>query len=375
MRIGLDVRYLSHGLVGGINIYVKNLVPNLLKAGSEHNFYLYADTKRELEIANIPDHAQVRLLPYHNPLSTAYYDLFMRKRMAEDQLDVVHFPASYGFGPASCPTVITLHDEINIMPLPRIIRTHRKHPKTIANMTYLHLLTSQAVRRANKVIAISEFSKKRILQYSKMADSKIVVIPHACPSDIHRVEDSDTLAEVRQRLDIKRPFILAEAFKNPGVIVRAWRLLSKSLQNDTEIIFFSRSPDVLPVVHEAIESGFARLIVRPARSDLRALFSMAQVFVFPSWFEGFGIPLVEAMTCGAPIIASNTTAIPEVVGDAALLIDVEDHDTLALYLDTLLTQESQREQLREKGYHRVQRFAWPQIIDKLMNTYQQAQSS
>ena len=180
---------------------------------------------------------------------------------------------------------------------------------------------------------------------------------------------------MRQRLDLPKPFVLAEAFKNPGVLVRAWRLLPPKVRDEAEIIFFSRSPDVLPIVHEAIDEGYARLIIRPARHDLAALFSMTRVFVFPSWFEGFGIPLLEAMTCGAPIIASNITAIPEVVGDAALLIDVEDQDTLADYLETMLTEEAPRQALQEKGYERVKRYSWSRIIEQLLDTYQQARSS
>ena len=130
-----------------------------------------------------------RLLPYRNPLSSIYNDLFMRNTLAEDQLDVIHFPANYGFAPANCATVITLHDEINILPLPRIIRSHRKDPKTIAMMSYLHAVTSQAVPRADKIIAISEFSKQRIVEHGGLNPDKIVVIGHACPPDIHRIDD------------------------------------------------------------------------------------------------------------------------------------------------------------------------------------------
>src|SRR5690606_21591018 len=173
------------------------------------------------------------------------------------------------------------------------------------------------------------------------------------------------------RLNLKRPFVLAEAFKNPGVLVRAWHLLSDSQREQYEIVFFSRSPDVLPVVHEAIRSGFARLMVRPARRDLSAMFSMAAAFVFPSWIEGVGIALLEAMSCGAPISASDRGSIPEVAGDAALIIDAEDQDRLAEYLNQIFTQPQVREELQNRGFKRAEQFTWPRIIQQVMTTYQQ----
>jgi glycosyltransferase involved in cell wall biosynthesis len=372
MRIGIDVRYLSHGLVGGIHTYLKSLIPNLIQAGSNHEFYLYADTKRSLELTSLPDYVTVRLLPYHNLVSTVYNDLFMQNQIAKDNLEVMHFPGSYGFGPKGPSTVVTLQDEINVLPLARIIRSHRKTVRTIVMMSYLHFLTNTAIQRANKVITVSEYSKQQIARYSGIHPDKLVVIPHACPPDIQRIEDTDELADVRQRLNITKPFFLAEAFKNPGVIVRAWRLLSKNQQENTEIIFFSRSPEVLPIVHEAVKGGFARLLVRPVRRDLSALFSMAEAFVFPSWIEGFGIPLLEAMTCGAPIIASDRGSIPEVAGDAAWLMDAEDQDKLAAYLNQILTQPAERQALQERGFARVAQYSWPRIIQQVLNTYQQS---
>lgn len=374
-RIGIDARYLSHGLVGGIHTYLRNLIPALIELSSEHQFFLYADTKRPLELQSLPGHVTVRLLPYRSPFSSLYNDLFMRSEMAKDNLDVVHFPGSFGFGPTDCPTVITLQDEINVLPLIRIIRGHRKNLRTIAMMSYLHVVTRAALPRAQKIITVSEYSKGQIVRYSGLDPDKLVVVPHACPQDIQRVEDPDELADVQRRLGLSRPFVLAEAFKNPGVLVRAWRLLPRHLRENHEIVFFSRSENVLPVVHEAVEAGFARFFVRPARRDLSALYSLAQAFVFPSWIEGFGIPLLEAMMCGAPIIASDRGSIPEVAGDAVLLMDAEDDRKLADYLCLLLEHPLERQHLRERGFRRVQQFSWPRIIQMVLDVYQQAKTS
>lgn len=374
MRIGIDVRYLSHGLVGGVHIYVKNLVLSLIDWSRDHELYLYADTKRPFELQPLPDHITVRYLPYTNPLSSVYNDLFMQRQLAQDRLDLVHFPASYGFGPAASRIIITLQDEINILPLRQIIRSHRKSLRTMTMMTYLHYLTDAAIHRADRLITVSEYSKRQILRYSRLKPDQIAVVPHACPRDIQRITDASELEDVKRRLNLKRPIVLAEAFKNPGVIIRAWKLLPKDYQEQNEIIFFSRSETVLPVVHEAVEAGIARLIVRPDRHDLSALFSMAQAFIFPSWIEGFGIPLLEAMTCGAPIIASDRGSIPEVVGDAAYIIDAEDHNALSGHLQRLFDQSPEFETLRQKGFQRVSEFTWPRITQQVISIYQECVS-
>jgi glycosyltransferase involved in cell wall biosynthesis len=293
--------------------------------------------------------------------------------MVRDQIDLAHFPASYGFGPnAKTKTVVTLQDEINIMPLLDIYRGHKKNISTMAMMSYIHFCTKYSLKRTNILITVSQYSKNQILRFSGMNPDSILVIPHACPNDIHRVEDEAILHDVRDRLNLSKKFILAEAFKNPAVLVKAYNLLPESVKENLEIVFFSRSPNVLPIVNEAVEMGFAQLLIRPPRRDLSALYSMALVFVFPSWIEGFGIPLLEAMTCGAPIIASNRGSIPEVVGDAGIIIDAEDEMTLAQNIRMLYESEGEQEYYRLLGFNRINEFSWSKISQQVINAYQKA---
>lgn len=371
MRIGMDVRYLSHGLVGGIHTFQKNLVWALNGLQSEHQFVLYVDDKRR---ADLPDplakHMAVRTLPYRGPISSVQHDMRMQRAMEPDRLDIYYFAGNYGFGPKG-RTVVTLQDEINIMPLPSILRGHNKAPRTVAMMTYLHYFTTTALRRADRVVTISDYSRQQILRYSGLDASRVAVIPHGCPVDMQRIEDAGVIAEVRSRLGIQRPYFLAEAFKNPDVIVRAWEALPEEVRASYQIVFFSRSADVRPSVHAAVERGWAQLFVRPARQDLAALFSGALAFVFPSWIEGFGIPLVEAMTCGAPMITSNRAAIPEIVGEAALLIDADDDEALKCNLLRLVQSPGERERLRELGLVRSTKFTWKRAAEQYAGLFEQ----
>ncbi|MCL4868560.1 MAG: glycosyltransferase family 4 protein [Anaerolineae bacterium] len=371
MRIGLDVRYLSHGLVGGIHTYLKNLIPALMAAAADHQLFLYADTKRPFDIPDIPPHVTLRLLPYRSPLSSFAHDFRMWRVMAQDKLDIAHFTGNYGFGRAGGRVLITLHDEINVLPWWEIIKGHPKNLRTVLMMSYLHYCSSRTVPRADAVLTVSEHAKRQIAHHAAIPLERIWPVPHGCPDDMWLEQDGAVLDEVRQRLGLTRPFILADARKNPDVILRAWRTLPEPWPQEREIIFFCRDAQVRPAVQEIVEAGYGRLFVRASRDDLRALFNLAEVFVFPSWIEGFGIPLVEAMTCGAPIIASDRGSIPEVAGEAGLIMDAEDDQTLRQYLLRLFEQPDERQRLRQLGLQRAPRYTWANAAKQHLEIYAQ----
>ena len=373
MRIGIDVRYLSHGLTGGVHTYLFHLIPALLQQAAGHELVLYADTKRPFELPDLPPYVTLRLLPYSGSWSSLLNDLLvLRRTAAQDRLDVLHFPANYGFAPAGARSVVTLHDVINLLPLAEIIRGHSKDARTIAAMTYLHICSLASLRRADLVLTVSEHARREIARAGSYELDRIVAVPHAPTPDLHRVDDPNTLAVVRARYGLQQPFVLADGLKNPAVLVRAWALLSEDLRNAHRLIFFARR-EPPAVVRQAEALGIARVLINPPRADLVVLYSMAAAFVFPSWIEGFGLPLLEAMTCGAPIVASDRGAIPEVVGDAGLLADAEDDVTLARHLRTVLESAAAAAQLRERGFARASQFSWRSNARQVLDLYSQLQ--
>lgn len=204
---------------------------------------------------------------------------------------------------------------------------------------------------------------------------RIHVVPLAPAPQFKRIDDAAILVDVRARHSLPAHFVLADALKNPAVLVRAWRMLPESLRANRKIVFFARRPDVLNVVNEAVASGDAILLQRPSREDLIALYSMADAFVFPSWIEGFGLPVLEAMVCGAPVIASDRGSIPEVAGDAALIADAEDAPAFAVHLAQVLSNAESAASLRRRGYARAAQFSWSRTAEMLLQTYLLARSN
>lgn len=370
MKIGLDLRYLSHGITGGIATFLANLAPALFDAVAPDVLLLYADRKAPLRLPELPSHVGLRMLPYSTALSTVANDFVgLPQALARDRVNVAHFPANVGVPPRDMPSVLTLHDEINLLPLQEIWRGHRKSLHTLGTMTLLHFQTRIAVKHAHAVLTVSDHARRRIAHCAGIDADRIVVVPHGCPGDMHVIHDAERIEHARRTLHLQRPFVLADGLKNPALLVEAWRRLPPHIRDEHEIVFFSRTPRVLPIVHEAIADGHARFLCRVERGMLCSLFNMARAFVFPSWIEGFGIPLLEAMACGAPVIASNRAAIPEVLGDAGVLGTVDDADAFAGQLMQLLTSEERRLELRARGLVRVRAYTWTAAAQRVVEVY------
>ena len=379
MKIGIDVRYLSHGIIGGVRNYVAHFVSSLVEIAGAHQLMLYADTKRpfELDAAKFPSNVTVRLLPYRNALSSIQLDVGLGREMARDKVEVAHFPANYGFAPAGIKTIVTLHDAINVLPLRRIIGDggSRRNPRWIAMMTYLHFCSVAAVKRADLLLTVSEHARHDIARTCGFDVARIVAVPHAPTQDMRRMDmsradDRQRLEDVRAKYELPPHFVVADGLKNPAVLVRAWRLLAPALRQDRKLVFFCRH-EPLPVVREAVQEGIAVLLTRPPREDLVALYNMADAFAFPSWFEGFGIPVLEAMACGAPVIASDRYAIPEVVGNAGLVADAEDEQAFARHLTAVLGSEAEANRLRQLGCARAAQFSWHDTAKRILHSYEQ----
>ncbi|MAS32698.1 MAG: glycosyl transferase family 1 [Anaerolineaceae bacterium] len=373
MRVGIDARYLSHGLMGGVHTFVAELIPAMIDAAPEIDFYLYADRKNTFELDQLPANVTVRYLPYERRFSSVHNDLIkLRQSMAADDLDVVHFPANYGFAPAGVRTVITLHDQINILPLREIIRGHPKKLKVLGMMTYLHLCSSRTVNQADLIVTVSEYSRQQILNVLDFDPERVLAAPHGLPSTSHYEVDQTTLDDVRTKFRLHKPFVIADGLKNPAVLVDAWKNLPAYILERHQIVFFSRIPTPPDAVQQAVDAGYARLLVRPSNEELKALYTMARALAFPSWIEGFGFPILEAMSCGTPVIASDRGSIPEVVGDAGLLCDVEDVDAFARNLTTVLCDPQEHSRLQQLGYQRASEFSWDRTARMYLEFYQRA---
>ena len=368
MRIGFDARYISHNLTGGVRTYVYHIARELPLLAPGDEFLYYADSKAPFELGGRPPNVKVRTLPWTSAWSTIVNDLRIARWMDRDGVELAHYPGNYG-PKGHQPLVITLHDTLNLFSMREHLRGFGKRPRQVAMMAYLGRRTRQALRRADQVITISEHARRDIALRSRFPIGRIVAIHEAADDEFREVTDQATLDEGRARFGLRELVILADGIKNPGAAIDGYRALPQDVRDKADLVFFSREPRPRPPVAAALEVPGIRFVPRPTTADLVLLMNAASVFLFPSWYEGFGIPLVEAMQCGLPIVASSRGSIPEVLGGTGLLFDMESPDALVDHLSAVLTSEALRKELRVKSLARARDFSWRQTAQRTLDVY------
>jgi glycosyltransferase involved in cell wall biosynthesis len=373
MKIGLDVRYLSHGLTGGVRTYVYHLARELPLCAPHHQFFYYADDKAPLELEELPANVTLRMASWRGTLHSIRNDFQFGRLMEEDGLDVAHCPGNYG-PVMNVPLVTTVHDALNLFSMSQHLRGFGRSPRQVAMMAYLGHMTRLSLIRAERVITVSEHARQDIASRNYFPLERIATIYEAAGDEFSVVRDRALLADARQRFELWPRFVLGDGIKNPVALIEAYRALPKPLRASTQLVFFSRESAPRQPVADALASPMVKFIARPSTSDLVLLMNLASVFAFPSWFEGFGLPLVEAMGCGTAIVGSSRGSIPEVVGDAGLTADLETPGAFGDALRTMLEDEVLRKRFANAALARAKRFTWQRAARETLNVYEQVVS-
>jgi glycosyltransferase involved in cell wall biosynthesis len=232
------------------------------------------------------------------------------------------------------------------------------------------------VKRADRVIAVSEATRRDLIEFYQTPPAKISVIYHGVSPEFRPVQEKERLLAVRYKYGLdQRPFILSvgtiQPRKNYQRLVQAFASINQPL---SLVIAGSEGWNCDDVYREVEKLGLADRVYFPgfvAEEDLPVLLSAATLFGYPSLYEGFGLPVLEAMACGTPIVAANQSSLPEVVGDAGLTVDPTDVAALATAITRLLDDPSLRERLSAAGLAQAARFTWPTMAAKLLRVYQE----
>lgn len=372
MRVGLDIRYLSHGLTGGVRTYVHHLAHHLPHVASDLEFVFYADGKAPLGLGEMPGNVTIRMLPWRSAWTTLWNDRRVATRMDIDRIDVAHHPGNYGRR-GRCPMILTVHDSLNLFPLRKQVQGMYHQPRRLAATIYLARRTSADIAHADRIITDSEHARQDLHRRTAFPLDRITAIHLAAGPEFRPIDDRAALGDLRARLGLRHGVILADAIKNPVALVRAYGELAPEVRDSHDVVFFSREARPRAELEGALAQMPAlRFVARPATADLAGLMNLAAVFVFPSWYEGFGLPLVEAMQCGAPVVASSRGSIPEIVGDAGLIFDVDDPSALKKHLARVLGSEDVRQEMRRKSFARAAAFTWERTARQTADVYRLA---
>jgi glycosyltransferase involved in cell wall biosynthesis len=284
-----------------------------------------------------------------------------------DGCDVLHCPNGMGPPWSSTPIVLTIHDL-------SLFRYPHCHPRW--RIVTTRRLLPRLARRAAAVVAVSEFTRREILSVLQLPPEKVHTVHSAAAASFRPVTDASRLAAIRQRYGLPERFVLfvgtVEPRKNLHRLVRAFRQV-RQRGFPHALILAGHKGWLMEGFAEEIErlglSDATRRLGYVPDADLPALYSLADLFVYPSLYEGFGLPTLEAMACGTPVLSSNSPALAEVCGDAACLVDPLDEDALADALSLLLRDRDQRVELSRKGLVRAREFSWQRAAEETMAVY------
>ncbi len=239
--------------------------------------------------------------------------------------------------------------------------------------------TARTIRRARKVITISAFSAGEIMELYGLPADRIAVIPCGVSDDFRPRRDPVAFAKLRDRIGLSdTPFILfvggADPRKNHRALVRAFAKRADELKGRRLVLVGDSVHRFGNMAETIAQCGLEMRVSCPGRlpiEDITLLYSHADLFVFPSLYEGFGMPVLEAMACGAPVVTSDRASMPEVAGEAALLVNPENDDDLAEAMVRILRDTPLRESLRKKGFDRVKQFTWERAARETIEVYRE----
>jgi glycosyltransferase involved in cell wall biosynthesis len=366
MRVAIDIRKLRDY---GIGTYVRNIVTQIGRLDTD-NEYVLISRPEDLEFTKTlaPNIRGVISTAGNYSVSEQFAIPSIVRR---EQADVFHAP-HYVLPPlVSCPSVVTIHDCIHLM-FPQYL------PNRFA-YTYARAFMWTATHRSAHVLTVSEASKRDILRFYRIPPDKITVAYNAIDERFNRMPAAEDIARVKERFQLHDPFVLyvgnIRPHKNIERLIEAFALVRTGPLANTKLLIIGDEISKYPTLRRAVHRGKLHKHVRflgfVGGDTLAALYRLATVFAFPSLYEGFGLPPLEAMASGTPVVTSNVSSLPEVVGDAAILVDPREPTAIAHGLRRALLDPVLRAQMRERGLARAQHYSWTRTTETILRIYRE----
>lgn len=376
MRIGIDCRTMLNPVGGeraGVGHYTFHLVKALLEVDRKNEYVLYFDHRMPMAVTDdfLQSNVTIRRLPfsrYRKFLPFAYSHLLLAAYLMRDRLDVFHAPANVMPLSYNRPTVVTIHD--------LAIYEHPEwFPSQIAST---RLLVPQTMKKAAAVIAVSKATKRDLLNLFNIPARKVTVVHEAADTALLTLRDRQ--ADVQKIYKLPKKYIIyigtIDPRKNLTALIQAWQRLLQlrpEAVKDTALVIAGgvgyRGKDLIDLLATLKAPSIRALGYIPHNHKVKLL-AGAAAFVFPTLYEGFGLPVLEAMQLGTPVISTNVSAIPEIAGSAALLHAPDDTDGLAESIRRVLTRPALRKKMSRAGKQQAKLFSWKKAARETLAVYQ-----
>ena len=373
MRIGVNTLFLIPAKVGGSETYLRKVLAELVSLDETHEYVLFcnrenAGTFPEIERPNVME-VRSNVRATSRPRRVLYEQFVLPKLVKCHGVDVLWSPGYTAPLRLACPSVVSTLD-----------MQFKHYPEDFSRAALIatRFLVPRAARRAAAVLTLSEYSKREIVQFCRVAAERVHVVYLAADETTGGDIPAGEQRAVLERFGLDEPYILTVAnawpHKNVPALVRAHAMLPESCARRLVIVGI-RGRGMAEVNAAIAESPRADRIVTTgwlSERELWILYRNAGVFAFPSLFEGFGLPVLEAMAAGVPVVSSNAASLPEVYGDAPLAFDPTDEAAMADAIRRVLEDDTLARDLVERGRRNLARFSWRRTAEQTLEVLEHA---
>jgi len=368
MKIGIDAHAAERDGSGNCT-YIRNYLKALKEIDQDNEYILYATDKKHPFYENFTSNKKFKIkqLPIKNPLIRI--PVFLAKETYLDSLDILH--VQYISPPFfKGKLVVTIHD---------LCFLH--FPETFSKFEAWRLKTliPLTARKSSKIITGSHYSKSDIIRTYRVDPEKIEVIPYGVSSNFKPEKNPIRIRQILDKYNISRPYILSVGRLNPRKnlvsLARAYSILKERESIPHKLVIVGKKDyDTKEIIQSIEEMEHANNVIITGfvpDDDLPYLYYGAEVFVYPSLFEGVGLPVLEAMKSGVPVVASNTSSLIEIVGDAGIIINPLSSEEMAQAISRLIKSQNLRRHYREKGLQRAEIYSWKVTAQKTLTVYEE----
>ncbi len=374
LKIGIDARTLTNKR--GIGNVVFHLLHGLSAISSDITYIIYIDDPKAIVfMPNDPRFTCKLIRPKLYPL---WEQIALPYHVIKDKLNILHCPGNSApiFLPKSVKLVLSIMDVMFMFPSDQLPKSPSFYQRV--GRQYLKYVVPLAAKNASAITTISSTSREDILRYIKAADRDLIsVIWLAANNECQEILDDSFLNEIKEKFNLNTRFILAlgavDPRKNTSMILKAFAEFQKTNLLNIQLVIvgltsagiekFRELAKNVGIENDVVFAGFV------TESDLVALYNLATILLYPSLYEGFGLPVLEAMRCGTAVITSNSGSIPEIAGDAALLVNPRVTEELVQALHLLFSDHQLRNDFVIKGRARADMFSWQKMAHETFTVY------
>ena len=373
MRIGIEAQRLLRPNKHGMDIVALETIRALANY-SQHEFVVFV--KPDSDHDGLPDQPNVQIVELPGSSYPVWEQYTLPRAIKQYGIDLLHCTANTAPLSCSVPLVLTLHDIIFLENQP--LRQGSWYQR-LGNQ-YRRWNVPQIVTKCDRIITVSDFERQRIIDHLKLDPARVVTIWNAVSAQFRLINDIDQIASIRLQYHLPDEFIFflgnTDPKKNVRGVLKTLLLLKQQSKLTLPIVISNLTAaslnDILEEINGQVLANDIILCGYIPNHVLPLVYNAATIFLCPSLRESFGLPILEAMACGTPVLTSSTSSMPEVAGDAALLVDPTSTEAMALQIDRLIQQPTLRADLRRKGLARATLFSWQATAMNLLDVYTQS---